>query len=177
MMLRSMLIAAASAAIVSAAAPAQAADLGHKGSPYDDPRYSEMYGHTPPPRYAHPIPAAPVYPPYAQPPFVPPHYAQPQYAPVPAAPPAYRHDGRYAGDCLPRHVIRDQLASRGWHELHDAQVMGNVVHIRARRPNGRLFDLTLDRCSGEVIHAQVIDNRSAYAPPPPDWRYPEGRRY
>lgn len=166
MTLKSVFIAAASAAIVASALPVHAADLSLKDTPYDDPRYSEMYGAPPPPRYAHPVPAQPVYPPYAQ------H----QYAPVPAAPP-YRYDGRYAGDCLPRHVIRDQLASRGWQDFHDPQIMGNVVHIRARRPNGRLFDLTVDRCSGQIIDSQLLDDRSAFAPPPPpDWRY-DGRRY
>lgn len=169
MTLKSVLIAAASAAVVCGAFPVLAADLSLKDSPYDDPRYSDMYGTAPPPRYAQPVPVPAPYPPYAQ----------PQYAPVPAAP-LYRYDGRYAGDCLPRHVIRDQLAGRGWQDFHDPQVMGNVVHIRARRPNGRLFDLTVDRCSGQIINAQVTGDRSAHAPPPPpDWRYPYdgGRRY
>lgn len=167
MTLKSVLAAAVSAAALGISAQAYAADLSHRDTPYDDPRYSEMYGAPPPPRFAHPVPVPPPYP----------HFAQPQYAPVPVAPP-YRFDGRYAGDCLPRHVIRDKLSSRGWQDFHDPQVMGNVVHIRARRPNGRLFDLTLDRCSGEIVNAQLIDDRSAYAPPPPpDWRFPYDRRY
>lgn len=154
------------AAAVLAATPALAADLGYRdGAPYDDPRYSDIYSHpAPPPRYAHPVPPAPVYRDE--------RYATPHY--VPSAPPPYRHDGRYAGECVPRDAIRLRLESRGWHDFHDAQPMGNVVHIRARRPSGRLFDLTLDRCSGEVLAAEAIDHRAAQAPPPPvDWRYRE----
>lgn len=173
---RQLFAATAAALGLAAAVPANAADLDHgypPGSAYDDRRYSDIYRHPapqppPPPRYSEPY--------YASPPTPPPYaYREPQhYAP----PPPYRNEGRIAGNCLPRHVIRDRLESRGWHDFHDPQVDGNVAHIRARRPNGNLFDLTVDRCSGEVLQAQLIDQRSALAPlPPPDWRYRDDRRY
>ena len=92
----------------------------------------------------------------------PPVYREEQrYAPPP--PPPYRNNGRVAGDCLPRDVIRGRLEGRGWHDFHDPQVAGNVAHIRARRPNGRVFDLTVDRCTGEVLGAEAIDHRAAQA--------------
>lgn len=168
------LFAAATAALgLAAAMPANSADLHHgypPGSAYEDPRYSDIYRHpTPqplPPRYSEPYYA----PPAAPPPFA---YREPQhYAP----PPPYRNEGRIAGNCLPRHVIRDRLESRGWHDFHDPQVAGNVAHIRARRPNGRLFDLTVDRCTGEILQAEVIDQRAAEAPPL-DLRYRSDRYY
>ena len=71
-------------------------------------------------------------------------------------------------------VIRDRVESRGWHDFHDPQVPGNVAHIRARRANGHVFDLTVDRCTGQVLGAEAVDNRSAQAP---DWRYREQPRY
>lgn len=94
-------------------------------------------------------------------------------------PPAYRQPQRYGYEsrrdgCVPREQVRDDLEARGWQDFHDPQPMGNVVHIRARRPSGRLFDLTLDRCTGEVLQAEAIDHRAAAAPlppPPQDWRY------
>ncbi len=155
----------AAALSLSVAAPALAADLGYRnGTPYEDPRYSDIYSHPAPPRYAAPYPPPPVYRDDHR--YAPPPYATQQYVPP------YRNDGRYSGDCLPRQVMRDRLESRGWHDFHDPQVMGNVVHVRARRPNGRLFDVTLDRCTGEVLAVEAIDSRAAEAPPP-DWRYRE----
>jgi hypothetical protein len=173
---RQLFAVAAAALGLAAALPANAADLNHgypAGSAFDDRRYSDIYRHpapqAPPPRYAEPYYA----PPAAPPPYA---YREPQhYAPPP---PPYRNEGRIAGDCLPRHIIRQRLEGRGWHDFHDPQVAGNVAHIRARRPNGNLFDLTVDRCTGEVLQAQLIDQRSALAPmPPPDWRYRDDRRY
>lgn len=145
MTMRKFVLAALLAASAVVATPVIAADLGYRDQAYEDPRYSDIYRHPPPP------------------------------------PPAYRHEQRFGGydgrrdGCTPREQVRDRLEARGWQDFHDPQPMGNVVHIRARRPNGRLFDLTLDRCSGEVLNAEVIDRRAAaVAPPPPppeDWRY------
>jgi hypothetical protein len=170
---RKFIFAALAAVATCAAVPASAADLGYgygslKDVPDDDPRYSDVYRHPapPPPRYAAPYPPpAPVYP------------APP--APYYAGPPPRVYDG-YAGrpDCLPRHVISSRLESRGWLDLHDLQVSGDVAHARARRPNGRIFDLTVDRCTGEVLQADLIDGRQAYAPgypPPQDYRYRNDR--
>lgn len=162
-----LVVAAVAALGLAGAMPATAADLDDRyptGAAYDDPRYSDIY--------RHPVP----------PPAPPRHYAAP-YQPLPgyrderyAAPPPpyvepgpryqYQRDGRQGAGCLPQHAIHDRLARHGWQDFHDPQVEGKVAHVRARRPNGRLFDLTVDRCSGEVLHAEVIDPRSAQAPAP-----------
>lgn len=161
------ILAAMLALAVAGTAPASAADM----SPYDDPRYSDIYGqHRPQTRYAEPQ--------YAPPP--PPIYREERYAPPPPPPPHYQAPRQYGQDysrsgCVPRQVVRDQLESRGWHDFHDPHPVGNVVHIRARRPSGRLFDLTLDRCSGQVLNMEPLDHRAAQAPPP-DW-YHRDRRY
>ena len=173
MLKRALIIAATAMAGVGWTAPAQSADLDYgipQGSPYEDRRYSDIYRHPAPP------PPAPRYsePYYAPPPV---YRDEQRYAPPPPPPyavPPYRTNGRVAGDCLPRHVIRDRLESRGWHDFHDPQVAGNVAHIRARRANGHVFDLTVDRCTGQVLGAEAVDNRSAQAP---DWRYREQPRY
>lgn len=163
------LVAVVAAGALAIAPPLSAADLDYgpaAGTPYDDPRYSDIYRHpAPPPRYAAP---------YALPP--PPVHRQEHWGPPPHR--YDRPDPRIAGNCLPQQVIRDRLERRGWGDFHDPQVAGNVVHIRARRPSGRLFDLTIDRCSGEVLGAEMIDRRAAQAPlPPMDWRWREPRQY
>lgn len=176
MSLRKLFIAAFLAATAAGAAPSIAADLdqgySYKDSPYDDPRYSDIYRHPAPlpaPRYATP------YPPMATPPYV-----EQRYAPPPPPPPAYGADPRYGYDnrqaagCVPRDVIRGQLEARGWHDFHDPHPAGNVVHIRARRPSGQVFDITLERCSGRVLGVEPLNQHAAVPPPPPpqqDWRY------
>ena len=160
MTIRNFVLAASVAASAVLATPVFAADLVYRDQAYEDPRYSDIYRHPAPP----------------------PVYRDERYIPAPP-PPAYRQEQRYGYDgqrdgrregCVPREFVRDRLEARGWQDFHDPQPMGNVVHIRARRPNGRLFDLTLDRCSGEVLNAEVIDSRAAAAPPPlpppQDWR-------
>ncbi|CAN0193835.1 unnamed protein product [Phaeothamnion confervicola] len=178
MSIRIVFATALAAMSVATAVPASAADLdyGVAGSAYEDPRYSDIYRHPPPPpRYAAP---------YAPPPaYREPYYRDERYsaAPVPppyygGPPPHYQRDGRAPAGCLPQQVIRDRLQERGWQDFHDAQVAGNVAHVRARRPSGRTFDLTVDRCTGEILQSEAVDGRRADGPPPPqDWRYRDDR--
>ncbi|MFM2423497.1 MAG: hypothetical protein RL291_2027 [Pseudomonadota bacterium] len=161
-----------------AAVPAQAADLDYRtppsdryGTAYADPRYADLYGQrerVPPP-----------YKPYAHPGYAPPHVPIPQapvyraphdeyeprygYAPPPAyAPPPHAYEpprrapGRTAG-CLPKQVIERELVADGWRDFHAPEVLNSQeAHIRARRPDGRLFQLRVDRCSGEIIAARPL---------------------
>lgn len=177
---------------LAGATPARAADLtGPDGypsaSPYEDPRYGDIYRHPPPPRVAAPYPD--VYrPPYGEPgmrdrdgylrEMDPPRggerygyrgerpYAEGPYAAVPPY-----ADGRRSGGCLPREVIRDQLERQGWAEFQDADLRGNIAYLRARRVNGRWYDLTLNRCSGQVLDMHAADRRAAQAD---DWRLRDG---
>jgi hypothetical protein len=68
------------------------------------------------------------------------------------------------------------LQSQGWHAFHDVDIRGELVTVRARRPSGRLFDLTVDRCSGEVVNARPVLGPPlgpyAYGPPPRRWDRP-----
>jgi hypothetical protein len=158
--------------------PAQAADLGdygpdQYGSTKDDPRYADMY------RY-------PERRPYAE--------ADPYGRVVPRAP-IYgdRYDERddypdrrrysYAepraplrGHCVPREAIKHRLQAEGWFDFRDPEPRGELATVIARRPSGRQFELTIDRCSGEVVNVQRLDRRPygpyAYGPEPRRWDRP-----
>ncbi|MFA5899621.1 MAG: hypothetical protein WC829_10960 [Hyphomicrobium sp.] len=66
----------------------------------------------------------------------------------------------YAGrGCIPREAARDRLRDAGWYGFHAVEPRGRVVLVKARRPSGRLYDLTIDRCSGEVVDARPIYGR------------------
>lgn len=157
MTIRTLSIGAAALLAVLASAPARAADLNSDerphayGTPYEDPRYADIY--------RHPAPPAPPPPPRA--------YVE-------------RYDDRYAPPrreaygCVPRHVVRQELARRGWSDFHDLQVGRDVVSLRASRPNGAVFDLTLDRCTGEVVERRFV---AAPPPPPPAQAWRERNDY
>src|SRR6185503_5806741 len=49
----------------------------------------------------------------------------------------------YAGHCLPREVVKEQLLRQGWHDFHDGNVQGDIATVHARRPSGRLFALAI----------------------------------
>jgi hypothetical protein len=72
----------------------------------------------------------------------------------PPYPPAYAERG-----CIPREEARDRLRAAGWRGFHAVQPHDNVVLVKASRPSGRMFDLTIDRCSGEVVDARPIYGR------------------
>jgi hypothetical protein len=171
------------AGLLAAATGAQAADLydgpppDRYGSAYDDPRYADIYRYpVPPPRYAAPPPRA--FERYAEPPIPrervyrddDDRYDRGYYD----GPRRYSHvDPRrpYAGHCLPREVVKDQLLRQGWHDFHDGDARGDIATVRARRPSGRLFALAIDRCTGEIVSAEPLEPRRfgpyAYGPPPP----------
>ena len=79
----------------------------------------------------------------------------------------------YGGQCVPREVVRDRLTRHGWHDFHDGALNGNVAVVRARRPSGRLFELTIERCSGEIVE-RLSAGRRVYGPfaygPRPWWQ-------
>lgn len=56
--------------------------------------------------------------------------------------------------CVPREVARDRLHDAGWYDFRRLEPRGEVVFVQARRPSGRLFDLTIDRCSGRIVDAR-----------------------
>ena len=168
----------------AAATGAQAADLydgpppDRYGSAYEDPRYADIYKYPPP--YAVRPPRA--FERYAEPPiprervYREDERYEPKYLPSPrrfsyAEPPR-----DYADRCLPREVIKERLLRSGWHDFHDGDIHGAIATVRARRPSGRLFDLAIDRCTGEIVSAEPLEPRRigpyAYGPPPRRWERP-----
>jgi len=162
----SVRLAAASAVAASlfvTAIPARSADLyapPRYGSAYDDPRYGESFGDDPPAEE---------------------HYAEPDEFEAPyqrrhADTDDFNNDfkddafgrryDRYArnGDgCVPRHIAHERIRADGWRDFGEFQTRGNLVYMRARRPSGRLFDLTVDTCSGEIVDARPLFAGRSYA--------------
>jgi hypothetical protein len=129
-------------------------------SPYDGPFIDQSPGdrfggeYSPPDKYVFPpIPPAPIYRDdyYRHPPVTYPHrHAE-------ALPPDLQ--GRQG--CVPKSVARERLEARGWREFHDAEIADyNTMRVKAREPAGRWFVLHVDRCTGEVIAAHPLGERS-----------------
>jgi hypothetical protein len=155
--MRSWLLAAG--LLAAAASPAGAADIYDappppRGGPYGG-YYYDPHPKAPPPsyyddddddddRFQGPPPAKK----YSHVP--PPKYAVP---PKHVAPPPGK-------TCVRSEQVRDRLTSQGWQDFHDGQTLDQtLVTLRARRPNGRLFELTLHRCTGEVVEARPLQLR------------------
>ena len=150
-------------ALLAAAPAASAADLGGRYGPgtsydpYDDPRYADIYRHPPPP-------AAP----------------PPAYRPEPPrgysyAPP--RHDDGYGRrHCLPSEAVRSRLVHEGWTDFRGVELREDVAVLEARRPGGDLYRLNVDRCTGEILKARVIQPGAPgpYAYTPSPYRYGPG---
>jgi hypothetical protein len=166
------------AALVVGGASARAADLDYDQGPrdrlssaYEDPRYRDLYGPEPgphpvkPPHYAYdPVP-----------PRVPPAYVyrepdrdRGRYRPSPeerhADPRDYRPEYRYRDEprrygetCVPRDEIRRRLVDGGWREFRDLELRGDLASVHARRPSGDLYELRIDRCTGEVADTRLLD--------------------
>lgn len=78
-------------------------------------------------------------------------------------------------ECVPREFVREELRADGWRDFRDPQPRGDVVFVEARRKrSGRLFRLTIDRCSGDVVAVRPLGpSRRAYLRPfnDDDWRW------
>jgi hypothetical protein len=147
----------------AAALPAEAADVDGapppKGGPYSEPYDGYRYGPKGPPsynddedddRYDDRAPSKKYSDRYDDNPPTPKKYSTvpPKYAPPPGK------------GCVRSEQVREGLEAQGWRDFHAGQpVNGSVVTIRARRPSGRLFELTLDRCSGEIVEARPLQLR------------------
>lgn len=170
---------------------AAAADLfdpygsGYSASPYDDPRYADIYRHPkPPPRhhYGKPLfeePDENLYDADPEAPDVGPRrYVKPydnpygwsdrrpwrgEYLdPLLRAPDFGDYHPRAADlppgtGCLPGHQVRRELIRDGWSDFHDFSAGGRFAFVTARRPNGVPYRLKLDRCAGEIVRADRID--------------------
>ena len=89
--------------------------------------------------------------------------------PYPPLPPRFGDAPRRGAElCIPRWQIRHRLRAEGWSGLHRLDLAGEVAIVQAYRPSGRLFELKVDRCTGEVIAARPARLRhfGSYEPGP-----------
>jgi len=77
--------------------------------------------------------------------------------------------------CVPRELARDRLRASGWYDFHAVEPRGEVVLVKARRGGDRLYDLTIDRCSGQIVDARPIFRGGPYAYGPPRRHYDRPR--
>jgi hypothetical protein len=160
--------------------PTQAADMYDRygpraASPYDDPRYADIYTHPQPPRRVEPRYVEPRYvepgPVYQAPRYERPYAHQDEQPPrdrygylKPINPPHYRQGHATAPACVHHSEIRRALVGEGWRDFQDLEFRGEVAVVRARRPNGQLYSLKVDRCTGEIVNARPLDDgRVPYA--------------
>jgi len=150
------------AAVSLALGSARAADLDYDhvpppdrfGSAYEDPRYRDLYAPEPPRIYRYePRP-------YVAAPPIPPGYVYRERGPDRFADWGGDEDWRYGSGCLPRREIERRLYDSGWHDFHDIEIRRHAARVSARRPNGDVFRLKVDRCNGEVLRADLIDRPS-----------------
>lgn len=152
-------LAAAVAAGLALSAPASAADLGYdeNGVPY------ETVGQS----YAdedYPVPSANVDDSYIEPDQ---HPSEAYFDESQGYRPTYkRHKRRHAGECLSRRGLRANLINQGWRDLRGIAADPDVIGLTASRRNGLVYRLKLDRCTGVIIAAYLVDqggNGGAYA--------------
>ncbi len=121
-------------------------------SPYDDPRYRDMY-EVPPPRPPEPV------------------YRDERVERDHGERLQPRRYAREETGCLDNGEVRRKLRAEGWHDFDDVERDGRFVHMEAeRQANGREFDLTVDACTGEIVEAIPQDVRRRVS------RLPEDRR-
>lgn len=87
--------------------------------------------------------------------------------------PPYRAEARYEERCVPRRVARWRLREDGWRGIRLLRARRGVFLTRARSPSGRLFKLTLDRCTGDILDARPLRARyyDEFAYNRPEWRW------
>ena len=152
--------------------PAAAADLygPRTSSPYDDPRYADIYSYPAPPRpqYAEPRYVEPPPVPYREPQYARPYAYFDETAPVPrdrygylrpVNPQRPYYSEGTGPSCVPHGEIRRALIGEGWRDFQDLELRDDVAVIRARRPTGQFYRLKVDRCSGEIVNVRPLDER------------------
>jgi hypothetical protein len=171
------------ASLTTQVPPASAADIYDKygpraSSPYDDPRYADIYSHPAPqpPRYAEPRYVEPP-PPYVEQRYERPYAYHDEPVPVPRdrygylkpVQPPLHHGAQPV--CVPHGEIKRSLIAEGWRDFQDLEFRGDVAVVQARRPNGQPYSLKVDRCTGDIVHARPLDDR------PIPYAYRERDRY
>ena len=180
------------------AGAASAADLypkeprPHAGSPYDDPRYAELYGPQDDDkrdyrRYRRHEPRAK----YHDPRKTYDDYDDTEYDRDRDYPRSHKRDHAYndgyadrdpwrdrrsyvdhkryrkdyglGAHCIPRRLVLRQLRHQGWYNFTDLELRGQKATVRADNRDGGHYHLVIQRCSGEVLWADRIDRRHRHS--------------
>src|SRR5690606_21890791 len=73
-------------------------------------------------------------------------------------PPPPRDWSRYdQRGCLSKGEIRYRLKEHGWHDFQDVEIRPDSAVVTARRPDGMVYRLEVDRCSGVIVQARLLD--------------------
>jgi hypothetical protein len=64
-------------------------------------------------------------------------------------------DGR---GCLSKGEIHLRLKEHGWRDFHDIDLRPDGAEVSARRPDGLLYRLHVDRCTGVILNARLVDD-------------------
>jgi len=163
-------VAAASALLAGWSAAAAAGDFGDSTYGLQAPYIQEDLGADQPVAVAHR---------YRVPPrvYYPPADYQQDNGQYPDQQGAYLQEPlppRPNGQCLQSWQIERMLSAQGWRSFVNPQRGVDVVGLTASRPNGLTYRLKLDRCTGVIIQANLLDQpdtRRSYsynpdAPPP-----------
>ncbi len=66
--------------------------------------------------------------------------------------------GNYSRTCLSKYQIRRNLRDLGWRDFRLIRARRNVAVIKARQLDGDLYKIRVDRCSGEVLRARILNS-------------------
>jgi hypothetical protein len=61
------------------------------------------------------------------------------------------------GQCLASNQIERMLSRQGWRDFVNPKRGVDVVGLTASRPNGLTYRLKLDRCTGVILQANLLD--------------------
>jgi hypothetical protein len=81
-------------------------------------------------------------------------------------PPAYKQPGMPppGKNCVRSEQVRQALTDMGWQDFQGGRQQGDMVVMNARRRNGRQFELTLHRCSGQIVEVRPLEGRPNAGP-------------
>lgn len=66
-----------------------------------------------------------------------------------------RYDQR---GCLSKGEIRYRLKEHGWNDFQDVEIRSDTAVVSARRPDGMTYRIEVDRCSGVIVQARLLDD-------------------
>ncbi len=64
--------------------------------------------------------------------------------------------GMWQNGCLAPRQIHRRLRRQGWWDFERLRVRPFVLKVRARRPNGLMYKLKVDRCTGVIVSAKLV---------------------